>query len=592
MNDFKSIVEKYNECRAERDKYNSLWTRIAKYVGISLDNNYFDNNNTNKSNQLDEFIDDPTAAIAVTQFGEYLAGIMWGTGSDAIRIKPSKYVLNKTDEANVTDWYKYATSQALYHINHSKAGFSSCLSKHCYDQGSFGTGGIGVFPNQAYINGVDDNALIFRNYGVDNIAIDEGKSGLVEYIFIRYNWRVNRIINEFCTKNGVVDDLKISQMPQKIQDAWNSDDLNQEFRIVLAILPREDFNPRLAGKKGSRYRGVWFLDGDKDKPFSEDSFAEMPIGICRQTKIRGEIYGRSSSTIMLSTIRSLNYIVGQAIETIEKMNSPALGMYSNSLFGDSVLDTSPDALTVFNPSIQGNTSPLFKMYDVGDPTGIINFLVPYLKESITTSSKVDALLDFNSAKDMTATESLQRYAIRGKSLSSILVQQKDEGLNVWMTRAINVLYRLDCLGVNPELYPEDAKTMLDLASERVIPQEVIDTIKEGKNWYEIEYNNELENLTRTDVIERVVRFIQTLMMTAQVNPQILNSVDYYNLLKTVNDNLGINSKIMISEKEFKAQIAAQAQMQAQAMAMQQAQMGAVTQKDNSIANKNNMEASK
>ena len=60
--------------------------------------------------------------------------------------------------------------------------------------------------------------------------------------------------------------------------------------------------------------------------------------------------------------------------------------------------------------------------------------------------------------------------------------------------------------------------------------------------------------------------------------------------KDVNDNLDINSQILLSEDEFKKKVEAQAQAQQAAMAMQAGQAGAQIQKDQSQANKNNKDA--
>lgn len=576
------------------ERYMPIWKDISKVTGITVDPDYmWKKTETRASSQSDEYVDDPTSAIAVNQAGDYLIGIMWGTGDDVVDIIPSRYVLELVDAALVEPWFNFISNQTLYHMNHAAAGFHTALRPYAYDQSAFGNSGIGVFPNKGFINRVDDNALLFRSYGIDNTRIDEGRNGTPEYVGTTYNWKTNRIIGEMAMEDGTLNAEKFGKLPKAIQDAYNNGNYNQEFNLVCLIFPRTDFDPKLSGKRGTRYRGVWFLDeATKNNIFYEEDFSEKPIAWARAINVRGEVYGRASGTLVLSTIKAGNFIVGTVIEILEKMSNPALGMYNNALFGDSVLDTSPNGLTIFNNALAGATqSPMFPMYDVGNPAPIIQFLIPYLNEKVTTAFKVDALLDFSSAKEMTATESLQRYVIRGKSLAGMLQQQKVECLEPVTKRSISVLFSLGELGVDPNTAQAQANALTERGkSDRVIPKAVLDTIAAGRPWFELKFNNELEKLTRTQAVQDLIQILQTIIAIAAVYPDIIEAVNWYKLLKDINDNLDYNNQILMPEKEFKAKLSAIAQARQAAMAMQAGESAGKIQKDTASANKMNKEA--
>ena len=341
--DFKQITEMYDQLKSHADRTKPLFDSISKYTGIRVRPDYrWNKNNTQPQQQLDEFVDDPTASISVNQAGDYLVGVMWGTGEGVLDLEPSPYVLERTTKEAVEEYYKFATRQLLYHMNHPEAGYMAALRPYAYDQVAFGTSGIGIFPNEAFKEGAEHNALVCRNFGINHIAIDVGRSGLVDYVFATYHWRVSRIVGEFCMTNGKIDLAKISKLPKKIQDAYNKKDMNQEFDVVFGMIPREDFKAGLKGKRGARWRGVWFMvDSQGNKKdnrefFFEEDFHEKPISIARMIVVRGEVYGRSSGTMLLSSIRSVNYMIGTAIEVIEKMADPALGIFGNAVFGDGV----------------------------------------------------------------------------------------------------------------------------------------------------------------------------------------------------------------------------------------------------------------
>lgn len=570
--EFDQVYEIYTRLQTNRDRAKPLWDDIANVTGIQLDPDYaWHKDTSHSSKQQDEYVDDPTSAISVNQAGDYLVGVMWGTGENVFNMVPSRHVLELTDEESVEDYYDYATDQSLYHMNHPEAGFASALRPYSYDQISFGTSGIGTFLNEDFIDKGDENALIYRNYGVDNVVIDEGKSGLVDYVFATYHWRVNRIVGEFAMEAGELIAEKFDRLPKPIKDAYKKNDINQVFTIAFGFMPRSDFNARLKGKRGTRYKGVWFMPENKAKSipaskafFAEEDFTERPIAMARMIRLRGEVWGRSPGTMLISSIRSVNYMIGTAIEVIEKMADPALGTFSNAVFGDSVLDTSSTGLTVFNSSFAGqNGNPTFPLYDVGDPSALVEFLVPYLNEKITTAFKVDALLDFNANKDMTATESLQRYTIRGQSLSGMLGQQKNEFLIPVTKRSISLLMNIGELGANPRTQPERAKRLAELQrNERIIPEAVLQVMEQGKPWYELKFNNELERLMRTEAVQNLLQILQAIIAVSGVYPNIIEAVDWYKMIKDINDNLDQNNQILIPPAKFKENIARIAQAQA------------------------------
>lgn len=592
--DFKKIWETYTQLKANGERYKPLWDRISQLVGISVEPDYQWTNYLIKSRQLDEYVDDPTSAISVNQAGDYLVGIMWETGEQVVKLKPSRYVTALVDPAVVKDWYVYATEQVLYHMNHPEAGYVAALQPYAYDQFAFGTSGIGIFKNQAFLKGIDENCLVARAYGIDNTRIKEGKGGSPDYGYAIYHWSVARIISEFCFPNGALDQILFSNMPQEIQNAWNTRNLITEFDLVFLWMPRDDFDPKLLGRKGYKWRGVWFMNtgNASNRIFCDESFRERPVNMTRMIKVRGEDYGRSSGTMLLSSIGSVNYMFAITQEIMEKMANPALGAYGNALFGDSVLDTSADGLTIFNQSFAANPQmPIFPIHDVGDPKGIIEFLLPYLNEKITTAFKVDALLDFNSAKDMTATESLQRYNIRGKSLSGILVRQKNERLIPDVRRAVSICWECGELGINAAQRPDHAAGLKKLAQHRrIIPTEVLQVFADGKPWYEMEFNNELEKLLRTQKVQDLVQFIQGITAIAQLYPDIIHAIDWYALLDALNANLDIDTQIMVTAQDFKKTIADAAKQRQQMQQLQGAGAAASAAKDGAAAQNLNAQA--
>jgi hypothetical protein len=581
----KKIYELHQQAKKIRQNNLSLWTAIAKYSGITLNLSNIESDLSNKgiqedAQQQDRYIDDPTAALAVNQSGDYLQGIIWGNGYGVVEYEPSEEVLELASMSELKSWFKYATSQLERHCNHSEAGLINAVKPYIYDQGSIGTSGLGAFFNKRYAEGVDDNALMFRSYGVDNMSILEGVNGLVDYVFANHNWRAQRIVAEFAMIDGSLDEKLFSKLPKPIRDAYDKADQDKVFPLVYGFLPREDFNPKLVGRRGYKYKTFWFLDDmNHCEPFFEGDSKFRPIAVGRQIQIRDEVYGRSSGTMLLSSIRLSNFMRTNVIENVEKMVRPALGIFNDAVFGDSAIDTSSGELVALNGSMGAGGNPIFPIYDVGDITPLTNLMLPILKEEITTGFKIDTLLDFSSAKEMTATESMQRFVIRGKALSGMLLQQKivQEQLH---DRCTSLLMDNGLLGINPVAQKERASKAKNVTPERIIPDAVLQVIKSGKKWYKLRYNNELEKLTRTQKVDNLNQMMQGTMAIAQIAPEIKAAIKWYDVEKAYVENTD-NQWLMLEEDEYYAELQKQQQMAQAQMALQAGETAART--DNQMA---------
>lgn len=578
---FDNIKELYDELTTARSEYEPLWLDIARFVGISVSPQYT-NSRQAKGQSRDEYIDDPSAALAVQQAADYLQGIFWGTGEDALTLEPSDWVLQRADKTLLNDYFKFRTSQLLKNMNHSESGLNAAQKCYFPDQVAFGTSGIGAFKNSEFETGREETPYTFVSYGVDNLAIDEGKNGLVEVIFVTHQWRVSRIVSEF---QEAYDNL-----PKRIREAYEKKDMNQEFKVVQAIYPREEFQPHLKGKKGTKYRGSWFVYDDENRIFFEEDYRKKPAAIARAIKVRGEVYGRSSGTMLINTIKSVNYMFSKVIEILEKMASPALGMFNNATIGDSAFDTSSDGLVVFNQAMQGQAQlPVFPIHEVGNPEGIIKVLLPYLTDKIATGFKTDILLDFASSKEMTARESMMRYNIRGRSLSGILQQQKIEMGEPLVHRCIQIEDDNGLAGVNP-----NDTSLVKMAQDAnraqvIIPAVVLQAMEQGKQWYCIKWNNELDRLSKTQAMERVLQAVNSVALIATVFPQIIEAVKWYELWKDVNKYLGVD--YIKDAKEFEAIMKKQIEIKEGMMKIEAMKAGAQIGKDTSSSKKNAAEAS-
>lgn len=115
-------------------------------------------------------------------------------------------------------------------------------------------------------------------------------------------------------------------------------------------------------------------------------------------------------------------------------------------------------------------------------------------------------------------------------------------------------------------------------------------MRAGKPWYKLRWNNELERMLRTEEIEALIQLLQAITAIAALYPMIVEAVNWYQMLKDLNDALDCNNKILVKETEFKEIIAKVAAEQRAALTVQAQQGVAMARQSNAQANKANSEA--
>ena len=391
--------------------------------------------------------------------------------------------------------------------------------------------------------------------------------------------------------DGQFNKKEFEALPEDIKNAYNSNNLNLKKKIVFGVLPNNYYRMNLRGKNGAKYKGYWFLDGNK-KIFKVEYFHEMPIAFCRFIRVNNQIYGESSGTLAISSIKILNHVKGDAIDNIEKITDAPLGVFSGALVAGNIINRSAGDITVFNPQASTNgQAPIFPVSQAGDISAIVNYLLPELKKDITNIFKIDQLLDFNNQTAMTATESSFRMSIRGKSINGVLTQQKTEAIEPIVHRAISIIQNSGLYGIAlnemPLMTQEDAiKQQEAIQNGDIIPDVVLKAMKNNKRWYKIKFNGELEKLCNSELYEAIGRFLQYFASILQIKPEVasaINEYEFLDFLKNVS-NL-INNNLVKSKTEYQQIVKAMQEAQAQQAQMQQLQLQGAMAKDMAVADK-------
>lgn len=574
-----------NSAETDWTKHRPDWELIQKYVGIvtAID---FQQNGQTQTGQEDFDINDSTPAIAASQSSSYLQALIWN--SNPVKIEPSDELLRIAPMPTVEKWFEGMTSVTIRNMNAPQAGLNNAMQVFCNEYVSFGNSGIGVFKNPKYRRDNNTDILIFRDYGVSNTYQYDGMNGNIEKIFVKFFWTAYRVVQEFCYRYGKFSQEQYDKLPEDIRAEYEkADNSDRKFEIIGALMEREEFIRGKEGKVGTRFKIAYFYRPGGDVFFEED-YPYFPIGMSRAIRLANSAYGKSFGAMLMSLIRSNNYISGKVIEFISKNVRKPLGTYDGA-FGDKAIDLSSNTLNVFSREFAKEKPPIFAIEDMGDISAIVKWLIPDNRAAITTGFKTDLLLDTNYTGAKTATEMLQRETIRNKAVYTLTNNTKTT-IETIIRGSIEILYDNDFYGYT------EAEAQNLLAQEKlpagalIIPAAVEQLRREGKKWYKISYLNEYNMLEKTQKLDSIIKFINVVSMTAQLFPPILEAIDFYKMLTDLVDCLGATGYFKMTADEFKAYLAAQAEEQRRIAEIQANSENSKVLRNAADANKKQQEA--
>jgi hypothetical protein len=512
-------VKNYKDnLKSIRAQWFGSWGKIRQFVkvGVRADEAF----NYTGGERQDIDVVDNTVSLATSQAADSFHGIIWGTGQNAITLKPI-HNLKRTKE--ITDFFTELTYETLFQMNHEDTNLSTFLKTAGHSNQTYGNGGNGVFKNPDYGN-PDTNLCECKSYGVESCYVGEGKNGKVNTLGMQYRWTLQEVVATFGREG----------LPEAWQKMIQENKLAEKVKLENLILPSKIYGTFVPDAKegigSAKYVGVWF-DMDKEEVFHTDYYKKhFPIPFLRINKQAGDMYGRSATFDMLSTILQLNYAKEQMMNAIDKSLSPAMAVYQGVLNNGNILDVSAKAINVLN-SITGIENPIpQRITDVQDISGIVQILIPELKGEIMRAYKLDALLDLTSQTEKTATEINRAYMIRANSIMGQSTQMKNDlytpttDLFVWHIMQAELIQN--------------------------VPQEIQELIKKNRPWYTVQYNNEITRIENAERLNTVMSLDQYIGGLAQLKPEAVEAKDVKKSINYVNKILNPQENLVVDDNTY------------------------------------------
>lgn len=548
-NNLKSNLE------AVRLRSTGLWSLIAQILGTG--ETYGDELGElryDESQTLDRMAYDPMCKRAIDTISDYYASLVFPT-NNPFAIVPS--VPDKDVRQSDMDWFEEQSDKIIKALYSDKSGFLEVRSLFYRDWDTFGTSAL--FTTES---ADDDCPFVVQQFGVDAMAIQDGKNNAPEYAVLTFNWFPQVIVDYF----GGEDSKLYGLLPADVRDDYTKGEWKQRHKLFCIIHKNTEYSPDAKmGERTAKYEGVWVFDGE-DKIFARNTYFENPLAVARYARVRGEVYGRSDVSNFINTIAAINGILYLAYQAAGKMADPAIGVYDNALAQDTEVDTDAGAIIALDSTFASGTNPIVPIQDIGNIAPITDFLLKYLSEELVKAFKLDIIIPIVQTGTMTATEFVNRLALQSEVLSGVLMRHLAQ-IDGFYKRVINICARRE--------------GFLDMANA---PQFVKDAIKNGKPWYDVKFNNSIVNIINSSKQRDFVNTCNSLLMATQLDQSILADIDMYDsVLEIIKDSVLQN--VLPTKQEHNQR---KAQREIMAIQAQQAQVANIT----SQANRNNAQANK
>lgn len=535
-------IERYNQLKLKKEKHRTEFEEINRFV--RLRGQLFEDSDTGWDSDVAY---DATAPNAARKLAAILMGLMWPNASKVLRFNLVDKIQDKKENR---DWIQECQKTQAEIMDASRVGFSSAAYQAMYELVTFGTGGT-------FVSEDSDRDVSYTTWGVNNIVIDEGKNGIVNTIYYSEKWTPKKIVETYGEEN----------VSKEVRDCFKGN-INKKFKIIQAI------EPSFKKKNGvalEDYDSIHF-EFDSKQILKKGRFDELPCFIARYYKDIQSVYGRSSSTEIMPTIRELNRKKQSRDYFEEQELDPAMGYDVNSFGGDTI-DKTPGSWNPFNFTLAGTNGLPFRLI----PSVNLNISeesLINLKEDVSDAYSLDRLLDFNNNTQMTATETMARNEIRGQSNIDIFNRLDSEYFTPIVERTFNLIYKKGLFGVikgseeHDLLERENAqrKTPKEI---KFIPDDIAKVILEGEEFYKVSFNSPAERMKMSEELQSTN---DALMMTgsiAQMKPEVLDWFDESKAIKKIFENRGADLSLLRApdevEKIRQEREAAQQKAQAEQM---------------------------
>jgi len=518
------LKSRWSRLQTERSEWRTHWREISDYLLPTSARFY--TSDRNRGSRKHNAIIDSTASRALKVLA---AGMMAGMSSPA---RPW-FRLTLADEelaefSSVKEWLA-DTQRRMLHIF---AGSNTYRVLHSVymELGAFGTSAVMM---------MNDATRTIHHYHspVGEFALAADYRGRVNTLYREFEKTVGELVGEFGYEN----------CSDSVRNMHDRGDLDKWVKIIHAIEPRVDRDPRMKDQKNKPYASVYFelgADAGSKQVLREGGYDEFPVMAPRWSSMAGDVYGTSPGMEGLGDIKQLQHMQLRKSQAIDYQTKPPLQVPSSMRQRE--IDWRPGGVTFVDQVGQQNT--VSTLFNVGLDINHLVMDMQEVRQRIQSVFHADMFLMLANGDTtrMTATEVAARNEEKMLMIGPVLERLQNELL----------------------------KPLVDTTFIKMIEQGNIAPPPEELQGVEldVEFVSVLAQAQRSIGVNSVDRYMNSIGMIAQMRPEVLDKIDVDNWADSYGDMLGVDPDLIVPSEEvavIRQQRAEQAAQEQQMMQMQQ-----------------------
>lgn len=483
---------------SERSSWVTHWREISEYQQPRAGR--FVTSDRNKGDKRTNHILDNTAVFGARTLA---AGLMSGITSPArpwfrLEIKDKDLM----ESGPVKSWLHDAATliRAIF------ASSNTYRSLHTiYEElGLFGTGASIVLPDF-------DNVLHHYPLTVGEYALATDSKGQVNTLAREFQMTVEQMVGQFGREN----------CSATVQNLYDRHAYDQWVDVIHLIEPRRERDVRKLDGKNKRFASLYLEAGQEkfDKFLSESGFNRFPALAPRWVVTGNDVYGTSPGMECLGDVKQLQHQQLRKGQAIDYQVNPPLQVPTR--YKEAGKARLPGG--VFYVDSQGQNAGVRSAFDVRLDLQHLLMDIQDVRERIRSAYYADLFLMLanDTRSGVTATEVAERHEEKLLMLGPVLERLHNELLSPLIDIAFE--YAREA-GILPEAPPE--LQGMDLS---------------------VEFISVLAQAQRAVATQGVDRLLGAVGQIAQLKPEVLDKIDFDQVVDDYGDAYGVNPKIIVPD---------------------------------------------
>lgn len=524
------ILSRWTALKQEREPYVPQWLEISRHITPSRGRFLSSaSKNRNEARERWNRIYDSTAVRAANILAAGLMSGMTDPSSQWFALTTGSPDLDESQAVKV--WLDQV--QRIMEMAFTRTNTYQALHQGWRDVGCYGI--MAMVITEDVHDGFHCYPLAAGEYcvGVDY-------RGVPDTLYRRFSMTAGQLVERYGRE-------KVSRAVVQNYDAGKVD---QEYKLIHAIEPRFDRNPRKRDNRNMPWRSVVLqIDKDDDKSgvLEESGFLEFPCVVGRWGASASDIYSEEApGMIALGDTLQLQHQQLQKGNAIDYQINPPLIMPTAAR--DNEIDFEPGGRSYIDAPSQKDV--VQSAWQVPTDINALRQDIAEVQQRINAAFSVDMFLMLSGQQlgKMTATEVAERHEEKLMMLGPVLSRLNNEVLKPLIERTFNILLR------QQEFPPP--------------PPEL-----QGAE-IQVEYTSMLARSQRAIRANSLDQFLSRIGQVAQFKPEVLQKIDAFRMVDEYADYLSVAPSVVVPTEVAQAQLQAQQEAQQQAMQAEQLQQGA------------------